>query len=88
VATVHTTWYGVVVEFSHAETTQLTTACSTGAASVGFLAAILAAIGITGPAAVISGIVTAIITLGGAALGACNSKSKGIKLHVLWVGLP
>jgi len=86
VATVHTTWYGVVVEFSHAETVQIVAGINTGAASVGVLTAILT--GAAAPAAAISAIVSALLGLGAATLGGCNSRSRGIRLHVLWVGLP
>jgi hypothetical protein len=47
VATVRATWFGVVVEFDHAEITGITSTLRTGAASVGLLTAILAGFGIT-----------------------------------------
>ena len=87
-ATTHTRWFGVVVEFDNHELTQITANLNSGAAGVGTLAAILAAMGITGPAALVSGIVTALLTLGSALLSGCNSNQRGIVLYVLWVGLP
>jgi len=87
-ATTHIVWYGVVVEFSASELTHITNTMNTGAAGAGALTVALAAIGITGPAAVITSIAGAALGLGAAALNGCNSKGIGIFLHVLWVGVP
>jgi len=87
-ATTRTTWFGVIVEFSHSEVTYVVNAANTGAGAAGTLAALLAAFGITGPAAIISGIVSAVLSLGGSALNGCNAPARGIFLYVLWVGLP
>src|SRR5882762_2774920 len=54
-ATVHVTWFGIVVEFSHLEITQITATLNTGAAGLGAVATALTAIGITGSAAVLRG---------------------------------
>jgi len=87
-ATTHLTWFGVVVEFSDTEITHITNHMNSGAAGFGALTAALLAMQITGPSAVISGIVSALIQLGSALLIGCNSRKNGIKLTVLWVGLP
>jgi len=88
-ARAHIVWFGTVVEFSHPEATQLSATVGSGAAAAGVLTAALGGMGITGPAAVISGIATALLTLGSAALNQCNSKNqRGIYLYVLWVGVP
>jgi hypothetical protein len=66
-ATTRTTWFGVVVEFSHNEITGITATLATGGASVATLTALLAAFGITGAAAVITGVIAALLGLGSAA---------------------
>jgi len=87
-ATVHVTWFGIVVEFSHLEITQITATLNTGAAGLGAVATALTAIGITGPSAVIAGIASAVLKVSATALQGCDSKGIGILLFVLWVGAP
>jgi hypothetical protein len=87
-ATTRVTWFGVVVELDHLEITQITSTMNTGAAGAVTLASTLIALGILGPATVISGIAAAILRLGSAALIGCDSKQNGILLYVLWVGVP
>jgi hypothetical protein len=87
-ATTRIMWFGVVVEFSHLEITQITGTLNTGSAGLGAVATALTAIGITGPAAVIAGIASALLKLSATALQGCDSKGIGIFLYVLWVGAP
>jgi hypothetical protein len=87
-ATTHITWYGAIVEFDHPEITQIISHINTGSAGIGALAVTLAAMGITGPAVVVAGIVSALLRLGAALLNGCNSRQAGIFLHVIWVGVP
>jgi hypothetical protein len=87
-ATTRVTWFGVVVDFDDAELSTIITHLTTGAATAGTLTALLASFGVTGPIAAVSGIITALLGLGAAALGSCNASHRGIHLTVLWVGLP
>jgi len=87
-ATAHVTWFGIVVEFNHLETTQITATLNTGAAGLGAVATALTATGIIGPSAVIAGIASALVKVSATALQGCNSKGIGISLFVLWVGAP
>ena len=65
-AAAHTVWYGIVVEFDHVELGQITNHITTGAASVATVAAVLAAMGITAPIAVVAAITSALLQLGAA----------------------
>jgi predicted MFS family arabinose efflux permease len=87
-ATAHIVWFGVVVEFSHQEITQITSTMNSGAAGAGALGAVLGGMGIIGTGAVITGIVGALLKVGATLLTGCNSKQTGIYLWVLWVGVP
>jgi hypothetical protein len=87
-AATHVTWFGIVVEFDHSEITQIVTHINTGSAGLGAVATVLIAMGITGPAAVIAGIASAVLKVSATALQGCNSKGIGIFLFVLWVGAP
>ena len=85
-ATSRFTRFGVVVEFDHLETTQLIANLNTGTAGLGFVAAVLAAMGV--PFAAIAGAVAALGRLGAAGLSRCNTAQRGIFLYVLWFGFP
>ena len=87
-ATTRLTWFGAVVEFDHPEITQIVSLINIGSTTIGAVAGVLAAMGVTGAAAVITGIVGALLRLGSALLSACNSQRRGIFLYVLWVGVP
>jgi hypothetical protein len=76
-ATTHLTWFGVVVEFSDPEITQIINAVNTAGATAATIAAILAATGVTRPAAAIAAIVAAILGPGGARLTTCNGPPQG-----------
>jgi hypothetical protein len=80
------TWFGVVVELDHSETTYLIANLNTGTAGLGYVATLLAAMAI--PHAAVAGAAAALVRLGVAGLGRCNSAQRGIFLYVLWVGLP
>lgn len=87
-ATTHLTWFGVVVEFSDPEITQIITAVNAAGATAATVAAVLGPMVVTGPAAAIAAILAALLGLGGAALALCNGPRRGIDLIVFWVGLP
>jgi hypothetical protein len=82
------TGFGMVLRLNHSETTRLCDAMQAGQMSTATITAIIAALGITEPAAAIAALVSAILSLGATTLKASDSASKGIVVTVLWVGLP
>jgi hypothetical protein len=87
-AATHIKWFGAVIEFTNIEITHLTSTMNTAGTGGGLVAAVLGAAAIAGPAAIIAGVVGAILALGGAALAGCNSNGRGIVLYWFWCGVP
>jgi hypothetical protein len=54
----------------------------------GLVAAGAAAGGVTAPAAVVTGLIAAILTVGDGALQLCDSAHHGVIITFLWIGLP
>jgi hypothetical protein len=85
-ATTRFTPVGVIVEFDHLEITQIIRTMNTGAGGAAAFAALLTALGVTGPAAAVFSVGGALLKLGTVFLNGCNSKQIGIFLHVLYFG--
>jgi hypothetical protein len=85
VATFRHNWFGLQVILSDGEVNTVIGAMNGGSG----IAALVAAAGLTiAPSAVTAAIVSAILNLGAASLGTCNSAGRGIIVTVLWIGLP
>lgn len=85
-ATVRFTPFGIVVDFSHSEITQITNHLNTGAATAATVCSLLGNLGVTGQAAGVAMTLGGILWLGGSLLAGCNSNQRGIRLTILWVG--
>lgn len=80
--------FGVVVELDHSNVHTISTHLNTAAASVGTLAGVLAAMGVTGPASAVSAIISGVFWLGSSALVGCDTQGRGTDVIILWVGVP
>jgi hypothetical protein len=76
--------WGAVLELDNTEVNSIAAAATTITA----LTTTLTALGITGPATPVSAAITALLALGAALLRQCNANGKGLKLMVLYVGIP
>lgn len=75
--------WGVIVEFDHSELDHLTRVLNTGGAGAAAIATALTGMGVTAPAAIILGIVGAVVTLGANLLTGCDN-GNGIFLYIVW----
>jgi hypothetical protein len=76
--------WGVVLELNNTEVNGVAAALTTTTA----LTTALSALGITGPATPVSAAATAILALGAALIRQCNANGRGIKLMILYIGVP
>jgi hypothetical protein len=87
-AQVHLKLFGLIVEFDHNEVNQISSGMNQGAAGAMGLATMLAAMGISGSATVISNITSAALWLGASHLQGCDANQRGIHLYVVWPCVP
>jgi hypothetical protein len=87
-ATARLTWFGAVVTFDHGELVHITNNLNFVSAVGGAIAAAFFTTGVGAAAAIVPGAIAAALRLGAASLALCNSKQAGIRLFVLYVGVP
>lgn len=88
-----TTWFGVQAWLDESDTAAFIAGINEarnidGLVAAGLAAGAAATGGATAPAAVVTGLIAAILTVGAGALQLCDSARRGVILTLLWVGVP
>lgn len=87
-AKVRFTHVGAVIELESIEVAQVSGQLNSGAATATIVAAIQGFLGISGAAATITQLISGILWLGSANLANRDRYGRGVRVTVLWVGLP
>jgi hypothetical protein len=87
-ATWRPTLLGFELEFDNSETTLIINALQSGSSVSGIIASYLATAGIHSHSTVAAVVISTVFSKGATALTRCNSRHRGIKLVIFWVGVP